>query len=260
MTSAERWSIDKTAEFELTIKNTGTYMRKLLASLIIGTLALVSVNSQAATTNLLQKLSVTFKFYSGGGPTITSHGTTTATVEKTSFTSSDLIKAIAKDLNVAVSSKASLDLVTPVVVESTTQTYKTNATGKITTNTVVTLGHADSYPAIVDGSTVTLVGNLISEQPTLTGLESSVTTSKGVVTSDIKYNITTVTINTTTVAFTATGFSTDTLEPVTEFGTSFDLREGDLAVSGSGKENNGNTPILVAGTITDSFSGVLVTK
>jgi len=233
-------------------------MRKLLASLIIGTLTLVSVNSQAATTNLLQTISVNFTIYSQG-PTISGHGITNTTVNKASFKSSDLIKAIAKDAGISVSSKAELAILSEVVAVSTNQTYTTNHSGKITTNTVVTLGRTSkSAISIVDGSTITNVGNYATIVTTQTTLDSSTTGPQGVVTADTKYNIYKLTATTTTISFAATGFGTTTLEPVKEFGTSFNLNEADLTLAGNGIQGAASTLVLASGTVTSSFGGVIV--
>ena len=241
-------------------------MRKAITSLAIAAfVGVAGQNSHAATTNLLQTVSLTLSIYAQGPSTTNKSGTVTSTVTKSSFDSKNLITAVAGDLGIPVSSKASLDLVNTVYASGTNTTYTTNKTNhKVTTNTVVTFATANPSPSgfsIVDGSTITPIPFGYISALSSAKLDASVVGTNGITTSQTEDSVSTVTLTTTTISFAASGFATSTLEKAATDGKStLYLNNHSLSVAGSGTKGAAFIPILVDGAISTSSGGILIVK
>ena len=221
------------------------------------TIALVAINATAANpTNLLQTLSLTLKIYSPGPSSTNKAGEVATTVDTSSFGTKDLIAVLVTN----ASSKASLDIVSPITDIGTNYTYTTNKT-KITTNAFVILTNAssNSYLAVVDGAAVTDIStNVLSLVSSSPELEASVVMSNGTVVSYTKYGISTMTLNTSNLSFVASGFRTGTPGAIKDGKYTFDVKNRTISLTGSGTKTTNDIPILVDGSLTITSGGTYV--
>lgn len=219
-------------------------------------MALMALNASAAvttTTNLLQTVSLILTVYSQGASTTNKAGEVTTKVDISSFGTQDLITALVTNH----SSKASLDIVSPITAIATNITYKTNG-HKITTNTVVTLTNASNYLAVVDGATVTPIGTNLFDLTHGSNLVASVVSSNGTVVSYTKYDISRLVVDTSSISFFARGFATHNPGVITADKTAFTVNNTSLPLSGAGTKATNAIPILVDGTLITSDGGSYV--
>jgi hypothetical protein len=232
-------------------------MKKFLLSTIVPAIALMAFDATAASpTNLLQTVSVKFTIYSPGTSTTNKDGTVTTPVDISSLGTKGLIAALVTN----ASSKASLDIVSPISDIGTNYTYTTNRTRVTTiTNVVLTNYSSNSYLAVVDGASVTDIStNVLSLVTSSPEIESSVVTSNGTVVAYTKYGISTMTLNTSSISFVASGFKTGALDAIKVGKYTFEVKNTSIPLAGSGTETANAVPILVDGTLTVTSGGTYV--
>jgi hypothetical protein len=213
-----------------------------LAALAAGT------TTQAATTNILQNVSVQLTVYTQGGSSTSSSGTVTTTIVVGALDTKGLIAALSTDASITktpFSSKAFL------AIESAVVSPATGGPADVTTGS--------SGLVVVDGNNIVSVPDTVINVTKANKFSASAVTKNGTTTSAASVAVDTLAVDIPGAwNFTAIGLGTDAQQgiPVGKAGT-IDIRDTSLNVAGYGLQG-ASTSVIVDGKITTSYLKTLI--
>ena len=214
---------------------------KALSLAAVATVAAVST-SPAATTNILQNVSIQFTFYSQGGITTNKHtGLGSSVIVTNSMNTKEFIAALGTNITgKALPSGSTLGIATPIggspsiVIIDSTNLYT------IPTNIIPSFYYTG---APVGNQTFSTNGTLLSESPEILAATQTID-----IPGTLDVTLSGVAIIKTTGIVTGKG----TNEVVTG------VYNSDLSLAGSG--TLGTTPVIVTGSLTETTGKILVVK